>query len=942
MQDGVHTVLHFAANMGGMGTIHEDNNFEIFRQNNAMTTNLLEAAVDAQVKTFLFASSACVYPSNPQSEKGVKPELSSLKEEGIFDGDHVSPQGLYGSEKLVGEVLLRQYAHKIAIRIARFHNVYGPRGVYFGGREKVPAAFARKAVMASLSMAKSKPYHFEIWGDGTQQRSFLYIDDCVDAVMRLLECDYSKPLNIGSDRVVSIQDLASIAIKSVKLDSEQVKFVYDHTKPKGVQFRNSNNDRVEQVMRWKPQISLEAGIQRTVDWIKKEMQKLSDDGNLDELYCTLEQSQVLDLKQTMITFGVLLPMTSRGHKNPGDCIELLRNFAASLVETTWHDIHTLKDVARFRIKIYLAFDDDDTFLNEKSKPAEHLFASYGLTDITTIVCSTPRGYVCHLWRFCANQAWKDGCQYMALFGDDVTIVDSDWLHKIHIKFQDVAKISNTPHGLGCVAFTNQSFPGMPTFPVLHRTHLDVFKGDVIPDKFINQDGDPFLFQLYRRFGTAVMVPCRIQNNIGGSDTVRYEKQHLEDWTFDVLDDATNKIKNWLEKRTLVNPRKLTIDVVIPSFRVDVSILSTILDLKSSDTCEVMFIIVVDDPNAKELSYLIDKYAARVDVRIRVNSETLGASASRNRGIKESAAEWIHFLDDDVIPAEDLLVAAERNIRAWPDVAGFVAKTQFPPADNIFKAAVHLAGVTYFWDIADKITNDVPWGVTANLLVKRERDGIEYDLRFIKTGGGEDIDYCIRRRNYSIEHNRQGFRAAPDVLATHPWWFSGRRSYMRFYNWARGDGALINKYPQYCYQDSAPNSAELMMISLGITIVGVLLLQEACIRVGLCSGFSICCANIVHDYHRLLFSENVDSRIAVDKYQIVMAIPESTFIRMLREIGRLVGQCERGELQPQLFRQRFDWFLGRDGSTPVENERYNSRARFIIWLCVLLLTQYHLW
>lgn len=264
--------------------------------------------------------------------------------------------------------------------------------------------------------------------------------------------------------------------------------------------------------------------------------------------------------------------------------------------------------------------------------------------------------------------------------DRLTVTDA-----IISSFSSLAEATGLPFGLGCVSFTDVSFPGMPTFPIVHKTHMEVFGGEVVPSIFINQDGDPFLFQLYRRWGTSVMFPCRLRNEIGGSVEARYTKKHAANWSLAPLVRAEQAVAN--------------LDVIVPCYRVDLAILSNILSLES--------------PPA-----LLAQYSSNPSIRIRVNETNRGASYSRNRGLAESSAEWVHFLDDDIVPSRDLLFAISGAIRENPDAAGFVCNTQFPIADSVFTTAVHLSGVTYFWDIATKIPTDIPWGVTANLVSHR--------------------------------------------------------------------------------------------------------------------------------------------------------------------------------------------------------------------------------
>ncbi|CCM03967.1 uncharacterized protein FIBRA_06123 [Fibroporia radiculosa] len=357
----------------------------------------------------------------------------------------------------------------------------------------------------------------------------------------------------------------------------------------------------------------------------------------------------------------------------------------------------------------------------------------------------------------------------------------------------------------------------------------------------------------------------------------------------------------------------------------------------------MTIIIVDDPTSPNIGELMDRYAHRPDVRIRVNPVNSGASASRNRGLQESSAEWALFLDDDVTPEQNILVEAEKAIRSNPAAAGFVGNAQFPVADTIATAAIHLAGVTYFWDIAKKRADDpdLPWGVTANLIARRNvRDDVTFDLGFPKTGGGEDIDFCRRKRNYSIAHGGGGFYAAPNVVVTHPWWNKGQRYYWRFYMWSKGDGALVAKYPEYSYRQAAPTSAETLVLCVIFTTARCVfsLLQGntksvvLTLSIGTLVFASGLAANVVHDLYRHLW-RNVDRlnemKIALDSPSLVMATIESTIIRIISEYGRLVGMVERREFK--YIGRSFDWFTDRAGDGPKTEENRNRVERLTVWL-----------
>ncbi|KAJ7459891.1 NAD-dependent epimerase/dehydratase [Mycena latifolia] len=933
---GVHTILHFAANMGGMGVIHSDNDLKIYTQNHLMTLNILSAASAAGVKQFMYASSACVYPQSLQASTDVD---VSLRENDVWMHPPPRPQGLYGLEKLSTEMLLAQQTTSMVIQLARFHNVYGPGGAWNNGREKAPAAMLRKAIAAKMLQPSRSP--IEVWGDGKRRRSFLWIGDCVDAILQLLESSCTEPVNIGSDDAVSIQRLAGIALGVAGVDPAQVDFQYNTTCPKvlGVASRNSNNEFAKRKLGWEPGTSLENGMRSTGEWIERQLVKQIDSCDPETAHRVLTQcltSKIIDFGCESPIFAILLPVTSRGSTNESDCLSNLRSFSASLARTTAEDV--LSATSGFRLRVYVAIDHDDSFLlpTGGGNKVEAILRQYGITDISTFVCSFPRGHVCSLWRHLALKAWEEECTYFVLMGDDVILEDHDWMTRFHTAFANIAAREGVPLGFGCVAFTDSSFEGMPTFPVVHRTHLDIFGGICVPEEFINQDGDPYLFQLYRRWGCSEMIEPRLRNLVGGSNSARYEKIHSPDWTFETLRDGVSVIEDWLRKEGSSVAQKLTLDVIIPCYRVQLDLLRPILRLRSSSTCSVSTIIIIDNPDSPDIAELEKEYAKRPDIRIRVNGRNMGASFSRNRGLAESAAQWVLFLDDDVVVAPDLLFEAETIIRAHPEAAGFVGLSWFPSADTVFTAAIHISGVTWFWNIAQKIeSSDLPWGVTANLIARRDlKDGVKFDLSFPKTGGGEDIDFCRKKRNASIAAGNQGFFPAPRVRVTHPWWSGGKRSYWRFYMWGQGDGALIKMYPELTYRDF-PNSAELLLGCVIFSVIaGVVSGSSALSFRGLKFGLGVILCNIIHDMYRHLWRD-YDRTLAfetkVTGVKWLAAVAESSLVRMASEGGRAIGVLKRGEVCA--IGKRFDWFAGKMPAA-VEEERLNSFQR--LCLCIFIL------
>ncbi|MBP8973562.1 MAG: NAD-dependent epimerase/dehydratase family protein [Anaerolineae bacterium] len=254
---GVHEVYALAADMGGMGFI-SSNHAQILRNNALINLHTIEAARVNGVARYFFTSSACVYPEYLQMDANVTP----LKEEDVYPAQ---PQDAYGWEKLIGEHLCRHYREDFGLetRIVRFHNIFGPLGTWDGGREKAPAAMCRKIARAKLTGDPT----VEIWGDGEQTRSFCYIDDCLTGIYKLMRSDYHEPLNLGQDRMVTVNQLADIIAEIAG-----VSIVKKHVPgPQGVRGRNSDNTRLRQVLGWSPEISLEAGLAKTYAWIEGEV-----------------------------------------------------------------------------------------------------------------------------------------------------------------------------------------------------------------------------------------------------------------------------------------------------------------------------------------------------------------------------------------------------------------------------------------------------------------------------------------------------------------------------------------------------------------------------------------------------------------------------------------------------------------------------------------------
>jgi GDP-D-mannose 3',5'-epimerase len=252
---GMDRVYNLAANMGGIGFITEVG-AEVMRDNMMINNYMLEASRLNKVGRYFFSSSACIYPTYLQKDTNVK----GLREEDAYPAD---PDNFYGWEKLLAEKTCEAYQrdYGMDIRVARYHNIYGPEGTYKGGREKSPAALCRKVAEAS------NPGRITIWGDGNQTRSYCYIDDCVRGTVMLMESEYDKPMNLGSERLVTINELADIIIQ---ISGKTITKNYDLSAPQGVRGRNADISLARSVLGWEPKISLEEGLTNTYRWIKSQ------------------------------------------------------------------------------------------------------------------------------------------------------------------------------------------------------------------------------------------------------------------------------------------------------------------------------------------------------------------------------------------------------------------------------------------------------------------------------------------------------------------------------------------------------------------------------------------------------------------------------------------------------------------------------------------------
>ncbi|CAG8615766.1 14064_t:CDS:1 [Racocetra persica] len=687
-------------------------------------------------------------------------------------------------------------------------------------------------------------------------------------------------------------------------------------------------------------------MEKTAMWIKieigKELNKCDNELMRKELKESYRKSKSSETKilDDEIKFGILLPITSRGLESPEDYLYNLNNFAKSVYETTQMDIMGMNGI-KFSLKFFIGIDKDKTLFHPKeNNVAEQILKEHGFMNVETREFDLHPGSICRIWNDLAIDAYNQMCDYIVLFSDDILIESTNWMLKTHQEFMTISNEKKVPRGFGTVAFTELTFPGFSTFPIISRIHIDIFESKPFPQIFTNQDVGSYIFQLYRRFGCSVISKkLKLMNLKGGSKKPHY-KRTSHDWSFSILDDAVLSVEKWMHN-TIKNPipKLITLDVVVPTYRVQMEYLKPILQLKGSKTASTSIVIIVDNPNSNISD--LKKFENNAFVRIHVHEKNLGASEARNSGLLESCADYVLFLDDDVIPESDILIEAEKVIRKYPKACGFVGCTKFPDPKSIFTNAVKMSGITSFFDIAEKIEENIPWGVTANLLVRRYKDDITFNSIFPKTGGGEDIDYCLQKSKFFTQNiqNGEGFRGAPSIKAVHPWWNDGKRSYSKFAKWAYGDGQLIKMYPEYRYKDSFPNRAELLLLLSSFLLIFLLMkilmnnpiLNDLTLITAIAIPLVIF-ASMIFDIIVFVIIEPESYVPELKGYRRIIAASEAAFIQIVSESGRLCGKLCRKEWC--YIGWRFDWFANR--LDDIKIAKRSSMMRFNIWAILVLI------
>ena len=519
-------------------------------------------------------------------------------------------------------------------------------------------------------------------------------------------------------------------------------------------------------------------------------------------------------------WGILLPVTSRGAADadaeagaevedapaPGfgeAAFTRLERNAALLVES-------VPPERRSTTTVYVAVDLHDPVYDsdDARRRLEALFAPLTVEVLPPLVPAY-QGAVCWIWALLAKHAAAAGAELLVLLGDDVELLDNAWQEDVEARFEEVAIERGLPFGCACVAIRDRSYEVFPTFPVIHRDHLEAFDGELFPKEFRNQHGDPYLYELYRRWGAARYTRnASLRNAVGGKGAARYNKEGgaAAQWREQLLDKGIDILCRWIQIAAPAAKRVPCIDVVVPTFRCDRQMLAALASLPCNRDASVHTIIVCDRPDADNLDEVqrLLSYTPNRTVRVHVMEENAGASFARNAGLHQSFGDHAVLLDDDVMPQAGLLDAYLGAIERHPGAAAYVGVTELPAPITPLQHALTACRICYFYGVADQQKHP-PWGVTANLCVPSRHSSVSFSSRFPKHGGGEDVHFCIRAQ-------AAGFGrcvAVPGARVLHPFW---ERPLKQVAGWARGDVLCLDALPHLSFR-AVPNWAEAALACL---------------------------------------------------------------------------------------------------------------------------------
>jgi glycosyltransferase involved in cell wall biosynthesis len=652
-----------------------------------------------------------------------------------------------------------------------------------------------------------------------------------------------------------------------------------------------------------------------------------------------------------------------GHRNPGPRLPLEGVLLSLRIGSAFHFLVErvdllMKDLMRDRLcnmMFILAFDQDEAGTPMAEQLMELVRKHCPVHQITSPERDPYSPFpLCHVWDEMATEAFEKGCDWVMLLDDETKIDCAYHYRAFYRSFIDISNRLNCPFGFGCPSWNGGSYKGSMMFPVIGRVHLDIY-GSLIPsnrkDAFVNKDLGAYLQGIYSKFGASPVVrDARVQTQTVNSDIyhtpyVLVDADGWRDWVHEDMHLAKEYLAQYSDYNCLL------IDVVVPTYRLEMEFLEGICRLKVPDRVRTTFIFVVDNPTKLMAMYeaktcdaaakMMEHHLAELsgnNVCVRCNPVNLGASAARNQGLDESAAEYVLFLDDDILPDGHLLFEYEKVLRKVdPTTVGLLGMVFFPRRHNlsILHAAVLMSYLVYTFEIASFPDCHVPdWGVTANLFVKRT--STRFDVSY-NAGGGEDVEFCLRLAKEAGGR----FLPAPNARVTHDYWPGGLSVLLpHFFRFGVGDGALFTRYREYCYR-SFPNAVEFFCFFLtiwfplwfgGLVSLAPLVLQ----LLGLFLvdfGVEIC--NVKEFEHRRKLLE-----YTFPTWYNVMAHCIANAYVLVFDCGRMYGSLLRGELLENICK-RFKWHCERKKPDPRSNFTIGEGLKFVGFVLVSSFNMY-LW
>mmetsp|Transcript_5205 Transcript_5205/g.15151 ORF Transcript_5205/g.15151 Transcript_5205/m.15151 type:complete len:1022 (+) Transcript_5205:39-3104(+) len=600
------------------------------------------------------------------------------------------------------------------------------------------------------------------------------------------------------------------------------------------------------------------------------------------------------------------------------CWQMLEEFCRSL-----NDTMSAQDIRK--TECIVGIDQDDPIYNSdeaRDRIRALLLCEARFVEIKPVMY----GHVCKIWNLLASRANND---FIVLLGDDLKLYDRGWQERIALKFHEIAHKEGLPFGAACVGLNDLSFPGFPTFPVVHRWHMKQF-GSLLPKQFANQGGDPYLYELYSRFNAASFcVDCRLENRIGGDGDARYKK-HQINWSCQILNMGIRKLKE-----TLGPPKGFVLDVVVPSYRVDNSdFLRRIVKVRASRKMYVKFWLVVDNPlqchveSIKDLAKKLNASQLLTEGNYYINvihyPENRGASYARNTGYNYSTADWVLFLDDDVIPNSEIFDAYYGAVQRYPDGKVFVGQTELPEPCGIWTEMLRTCNVGYFYSVAKHMVHP-SWGVTANLMVRgpRYNSTIQFKDIYPKTGGGEDIDFVYQFKDWYKTLERRVTVGVPEAIVKHPWWNSGNPCYGQISGWAVGDSLCITQWPKKTFL-AFPNWVEyITFVLLPLTMLtGKIFVGTMTILAVVVLEHSIKTARYLSSAYPITASDNIF-------YNMMVALGAGSVLSA-QELTRTIALIRRGSAYSIC--RRVDWFDGQKETIKLDIQ-LGSLIRFLVTLAL---------